>query len=34
MGSSSVFINGKRLKDKTLDGFQKAIDKELKTLGQ
>ena len=30
----TVFINGKRLKDKTLEGFKKAIDKELKTLGK
>ncbi len=33
-GTPTVFINGKRLKDKTLEGFRKAIDKELKSLGQ
>ena len=29
-GTPTVFINGIRLKDKTLEGFQRAIDKELK----
>jgi protein-disulfide isomerase len=33
-GTPTIFINGKRLKDKTLEGFQKAIDGELKALGQ
>lgn len=33
-GTPTVFINGKRLKDKTLEGFRKAIDRELKTLAQ
>lgn len=33
-GTPTVFVNGKRLKDKTLEGFRKAIDKELKTLSQ
>jgi len=32
-GTPAVFINGKRLKNKTLEGFRTAIDKELKTLG-
>lgn len=30
----AVFINGKHLKDKTLEGFRKAIDKELKSLAK
>jgi len=29
-GTPAVFVNGKRLKDKTLKGFRMAIDKELK----
>ena len=31
-GTPTVFINGKRLKDKTLEGFQEAIVNELKAL--
>ncbi len=33
-GTPTVFINGKHLKDKTLEGFRSAIDKELKALKQ
>lgn len=29
-GTPTVFVNGKRLKDKTLEGFKEAIDNELK----
>ena len=29
-GTPTVFVNGKLLKNKTLDGFSAAIDKELK----
>jgi len=28
----TVFVNGRRLKQRTLDGFQKLIDKELKNI--
>ena len=28
----TVFVNGRRLKQRSLDGFQKLIDKELKNL--
>ena len=28
-GTPTVFINGKRLRDRTLPGFQKVIDMEL-----
>jgi protein-disulfide isomerase len=31
-GTPTVFINGKRLKDKSLEGFQAAIEKELNAL--
>ncbi|MGD9365588.1 MAG: thioredoxin domain-containing protein [Desulfobacteraceae bacterium] len=31
-GTPTVFINGKRLKDKSLEGLQAAIEKELNTL--
>jgi protein-disulfide isomerase len=30
----SVFVNGKKLKDRSLKGFQTLIDKELETLKQ
>ncbi len=30
----TVFINGRRLKNRTLQGFQAAIDKELQRLGK
>ncbi len=33
-GTPTVFVNGKRLKDQTLEGFRKAIDKQLKALDQ
>ncbi|MEJ2156638.1 MAG: thioredoxin domain-containing protein [Desulfobacteraceae bacterium] len=33
-GTPTVFINGKRLKDKSFEGFRKAIDRELKTASQ
>ena len=29
----SVFINGRRLRNRSLEGFQEAIDKELQKLG-
>lgn len=31
-GTPTIFINGKRLKDKSLQGFRLAIEKELKSL--
>lgn len=31
-GTPSVFINGKKLRDRTIEGFQKLIDAELKSL--
>jgi protein-disulfide isomerase len=33
-GTPTVFINGKRLRDRSFDGFQAAIDKELERLGK
>ena len=33
-GTPTVFINGKRLRDRSLNGFQAAIDKELEKLGK
>jgi protein-disulfide isomerase len=33
-GTPTVFINGRRLKNRTLEGFQAAIDKELQKLGK
>ena len=30
----TVFINGRKLKDRSLQGFQTLIDKELETLGK
>ncbi len=33
-GTPTVFINGKRLRDRSLKGFQAAIDKELEKLGK
>lgn len=33
-GTPTVFINGKRLKNRSLQGFQDAIDKELQKLGK
>lgn len=30
----SVFINGRRLRNRSLEGFQEAIDKELQRLGK
>ena len=33
-GTPTVFINGKRLKNRSLKGFQAAIDKELQKLGK
>jgi protein-disulfide isomerase len=33
-GTPTVFINGKRLKNRTPQGFQAAIDKELQKLGK
>lgn len=33
-GTPTVFINGKRLKNKRPEGFRAAIDQELKALGQ
>jgi protein-disulfide isomerase len=33
-GTPTVFINGKRLRDRSFDGFQAAIDKELEKLGK
>jgi protein-disulfide isomerase len=33
-GTPTIFINGRRLKDRSLKGFQSAIDKELQKLGK
>jgi protein-disulfide isomerase len=33
-GTPTVFINGGRLKDRSLKGFQAAIDKQLQKLGK
>lgn len=33
-GTPTVFINGIRLKDRSLQGFQTAIDKQLEKLGK
>lgn len=33
-GTPTVFINGKRLRDRSPKGFQAAIDKELQKLGR
>jgi protein-disulfide isomerase len=33
-GTPTVFINGRLLRDGTLKGFQRAIDKELQKLGK
>ena len=33
-GTPTIFINGRRLKDRSLKGFQTAIDKELQKLGK
>jgi protein-disulfide isomerase len=33
-GTPTVFINGKRLRDLSLQGFQAAIDKQLEKLGK
>ena len=33
-GTPTVFINGKRLRDRSLKGFQAAIDKQLEKLGK
>ena len=33
-GTPTVFINGIRLRDRSLKGFQAAIDKQLKKLGK
>ena len=33
-GTPTIFINGKRLKNRTPQGFQAAIDKELQKLGK
>jgi protein-disulfide isomerase len=33
-GTPTVFINGRRLKDLSLKGFQAAIDKQLQKLGK
>lgn len=33
-GTPTIFINGKRLRDRSLRGFQAAIDKELQKLGK
>jgi protein-disulfide isomerase len=33
-GTPSIFINGRRLKNRSLQGFQAAIDKELQRLGK
>ena len=33
-GTPTVFINGMRLKDRSLQGFQAAIDKQLEKLGK
>jgi protein-disulfide isomerase len=33
-GTPTIFINGRRLKDRSLKGFQAAIDKQLQKLGK
>ncbi|MGD9057457.1 MAG: thioredoxin domain-containing protein [Desulfobacterales bacterium] len=33
-GTPTIFINGKRLRDRSLKGFQAAIDKQLEKLGK
>ena len=33
-GTPTIFINGIRLRDRSLKGFQKAIDKQLQMLGK
>ena len=33
-GTPTIFINGRRLNDRFLEGFQAAIDKELQKLGK
>jgi len=33
-GTPTIFINGKLLRNLTLQGFQTAVDKELKKLGK
>ena len=33
-GTPTVFINGKRLRDRSLNGFQAAVDKQLQKLGK
>ena len=33
-GTPTIFINGRRLKDRSLKGFQAAIDKELQKLSK
>ncbi|MGD8342573.1 MAG: DsbA family protein [Desulfobacterales bacterium] len=33
-GTPTVFINGKRLRDRSLQGFQAAVDKQLEKLGK
>ena len=33
-GTPTIFINGRRLKNRSLQGFQTAIDKELQRLGK
>ncbi len=33
-GTPTVFINGRRLRDRSLKGFQAAIDKQLEKLGK
>jgi protein-disulfide isomerase len=33
-GTPTIFINGRRLKNRSLQGFQAAVDKELQRLGK
>jgi len=33
-GTPTIFINGKRLQDRSLKGFQAAVNKELQKLGK
>jgi len=33
-GTPTIFINGRRLKDRSLKGFQAVIDKELQKMGK
>ncbi len=33
-GTPTVFINGRRLRDRSLKGFQEVIDKQLEKLGK